>query len=184
MAGLPQDLMHIVFRELVKITGIEEAAKMRQVSKAWQAACTEYPAQAMCGLKQDLRTLCKILPRMTSLEFLQEGHRNLSVQPLQSFTELTRVGIYYYYPPDKSDFSSVGCVDLSLLPPSIADMTLRGVTVETECFSAISLPELTKLHCQSLGNQAQDIWTVLSSFTQLQVRSLAMCAAITHCMHC
>lgn len=68
MAGLPQELLYLVFRELVELVGIERAAKMRLVSKAWRAACTEYPAQVLCSVDQDLRTLCKILPRMSSVK--------------------------------------------------------------------------------------------------------------------
>ena len=178
MADLPQELLHLVFRELVELEGIEQAAKMRLVSKAWLAACADYPAELFCG-NQDLQTLCKILPCMTTLKLQKEGKWDL--QPLQSCTHLTSVVLYQLSHSGSCKRSNAHHVDLSYLPPGISNMTLY-LTILSESIPAISLPQLTKLHCQFIDSKAQDIWNVLGSLTHLQV-SISAISACCHFLH-
>lgn len=181
MADLPQELLHLVFRELVELEGIEQAAKMRLVSKAWLAACADYPAEVFCKY-QDLQTLCKILPCMSSLKLQEEGKWDL--QLLQSCTHLTSVELYQFSHSGsckRSDYSDALHVDLSYLPPGVSNMTFY-LTILSESISAISLPQLTKLHCRFIDNKPQDIWNFLGSLTQLQV-SISAIYACCHFLH-
>ena len=161
------------FHKLVELEGIQQAGKMRLVSKAWLKACTQYPADVACSGRQSIKALSKALPHMTSFRLLRQGERDLSLEPLRALTQLTRVEICHIQALKRGfPFSKPADMDLMHLPSSIAHLELLYVCLVPADLSTVSFTGLRSLTCTGLKNAEYEIWAFLSFFQQLQASAL------------
>ena len=173
---LPQDLASIIVQKLVELEGLKQAGKLLLVSKAWMTAFSNHPADVVCDGRQSLEALSKALPRMASFKLLRKGERDIpiSLQPLQTLTQLTRVKICYSWRRG-SRLSNSADVDLRHLPRNVAHLELIYVHLIPQSITAVRFTGLKALTYKGLRNKEDDVWTLLGFLPQLQV-----CALLSH----
>lgn len=163
-ASLPFDLMRLVIQALKKDGGIQQAAILRQVCKAWLQDFAQFPAEAVCPPSGDLERFCKILPAMTDLRVYQPQHGALDLQPLHAYPQITKLLIH-----ENPEGPETGSLKLVNLPATISLVVLDSVQLPLPSTQA-ELLGITHLVCNDMLPAENALCQLLEKIPNLRVR--------------
>lgn len=170
LLNLPQDLKGAILRHLQALGGAKAVVIMRLVSKSWQAAVEEFPAEVSLWppVFKRLKEISKIIPNMRALTLhnVQEGLNLDSIAELGRLTEL-----------NMSQAESAGLVQAPILrftqpfPWTLQSLQLQGLNVSPEVLRQGNLPYLTNLTFIWEQNGEAEAWQALLSLPKLKVQT-------------
>lgn len=171
LLDLPLDLLQRLMVMIEAECGIEEVAKCRLLSKSWCNVFAQYKGwSADISLRpketDNLRTVCKLLPHMSSLE-LRAGSKKIDFSPIASLTQLTSLDLYTYLDVTSNPIQET-IVSTQPLPASLKKLTLRSA--ELRHMNELHLPQLTWLNIY-LEEEGGDVLALLTKLLHLKVGS-------------
>ena len=160
-AGLPDHLVEIFLEKLQEAGGMNSAAVIRLVCKAWRDAFTHFPGSAGLFIAdaadKPLERLCKLMPRVSDLKIWNMSPQ-LDLSPLGSCCQPTKLeydgtdeNVANYSP------SSFDC-DLSLLPNSLRELKFEGFDLDQRSLGCVKFLAVTKLTCLTTSMGGLWLW--------------------------
>lgn len=159
--------MHLIIDKVVEDSGIEGASKLRQVSKAWLSAFSQYPGRGMAKSAHRVGVVCKILPQMQSLSTLGTSQSSIHFHALTALTQLTSITIQGSA-LHGGNFILPTC-DLSYLPPSLCSLSLWDLRLQEHGPVDLQRPHITRLALHQVSGSAKHLSKLLHSLTSLKV---------------
>lgn len=147
---------------------LEALLLLRQVSKSWHAAVTEY-LDWLAINDQKFDRVCSILPSISQIQTDLISCEELSLRSLQACTRLTYIDL-------QSCMISTAPLDLSVLPPNLIRLSFDGFPVDPECLEEMSCHSCLTRFDIALESSPADFSKLLAKFPKLTVGFDVICA--------
>ena len=168
---LPPHVADKIIQEVGVEKGVKGILKLREVSRAWRAACTDYSGAAQISFERnaDLAGLCRVMPSLCSLDASCKRMGYLKLDPLAKLWQLTSLVLCGepYRAEDK--LSTESAMELDVLPAALRELKITSLFAEPDAMRHVRFRGLTKLSYHWRQNGPWDLPMLLEHLTGLKV---------------
>ena len=160
-AGRPQELVHLIIRDLIAAAGndFSAAKNFLLACKNWHAALRQYPAALYCRRFQDLQGLCKGFPQFVALQIPGLICSGRSLGALSTCKQLTCLSFERPHGFDP--------VDLCHIPSGLRKLLLASSIPTINSLGQLS--NVTHLSCSSVEGRQQALQSLFGELPSLRV---------------